>query len=100
MLTLCKGRWYDYSMAGFVLFPVMEQLSHQVFKVTSNPLTSNFREKLSLKGLLWNSLKSNVFHAARAIIGTILLIGLVIYGLALFRKKHCIVIYIIALYLY
>jgi len=87
LLTLCKAAGMTILWLAFYLFPVMEQLSHQVFKVTSNPLTYISEKSYPLKDILWNSLKSNVFHAATGNIGTILLIGLVIYGLALFRKK-------------
>lgn len=87
ILALCKAAGMTVLWLAFYLLPVMEQMRQQVFKVTSNPLTLISERSYPLKDVLLNSLKSSVFHASTGNIGTLLLIGLVIYTLALFRKK-------------
>jgi hypothetical protein len=87
IIALSKAAGLTVLFLSFYLLPVLEQMQHQVFQVTSNPLTLISERSYPLKDVLWNSLKSNVFHGKTANIGTILLVGLVIYTVAMFRKK-------------
>jgi hypothetical protein len=88
LLALAKATFLTVGLLLFYLAPIMEQMAHTTFQVTSNPLTLISERSYSLFELLSHSFKNSVFHASSANIGIILLTGLVAYSLTLFKKTE------------
>ncbi|MTD40465.1 hypothetical protein GIX45_17935 [Erwinia sp. CPCC 100877] len=86
LLALAKATVLTIGLLSFYLAPIMEQMTHTTFQVSSNPLTLISERSYSLSELLSHSFKNSVFHASSANIGIILLMGLVAYSLTLFKK--------------
>lgn len=84
--ALVKATGVTILLLAFYLVPVFEQMGHSTFQVTSNPLTLISDRSYPLSELLINSFKNSVFHANSANIGSILLLGLLIYTAMLFKR--------------
>ncbi|MGX7149856.1 6-pyruvoyl-tetrahydropterin synthase-related protein [Enterococcus ureasiticus] len=87
IVAILKAAGVTVLLLAFYLVPVFEQMSHVTFQVTSNPLTLISDRSYSLSELITNSFKNSVFHASSANIGVILLFGLVIYTVMLFKRN-------------
>ncbi|EGO8432246.1 hypothetical protein GUJ44_11270 [Enterococcus faecalis] len=87
LLALAKAAGLTLLWLAFYLLPVAEQMKNQVFKVTSNPLTYISERSYPIVSLFINSLKSSVFHAKTANLGTLLFVGLVVAVVSLASKK-------------
>ncbi|WP_206912708.1 hypothetical protein IGL98_003439 [Enterococcus sp. DIV0840] len=87
IVAILKAAGVTNLLLAFYLVPVFEQMSHVTFQVTSNPLTLISDRSYSLSELITNSFKNSVFHASSANIGVILLFGLVIYTVMLFKRN-------------
>lgn len=85
--ALAKAAGLTLLWLAFYLLPVAEQMKNQVFKVTSNPLTYISERSYPIDSLFINSLKSSVFHAKTANLGTLLFVGLVVAVVSLASKK-------------
>lgn len=85
--ALAKAAGLTLLWLAFYLLPVAEQMKNQVFKVTSNPLTYISERSYPIVSLFINSLKSSVFHAKTANLGTLLFVGLVVAVVSLASKK-------------
>lgn len=88
IISLLKAGSLTVLFLLFYLVPVMEQMKHTTFHVTSDPLVLISERSYPIWNLVWNSLISNVFHAPTANIGTILILGLIIYTVALIRDSE------------
>lgn len=86
IFAILKAAGVTILLLAFYLVPVFEQMKHTTFQVTSNPLTLISDRSYSFSELLANSFKNTVFHASSANIGIILLAGLIIYGVMLFKR--------------
>ncbi|MGM0219079.1 6-pyruvoyl-tetrahydropterin synthase-related protein [Enterococcus sp. AZ126] len=87
IVALLKAAGVTVLLLAFYLVPVFEQMHHVTFQVTSNPLTSISDRSYSLSELIANSFKNSVFHASSANIGVILLFGLTIYTVMIFKQN-------------
>lgn len=87
IIAILKAAGLTILLLAFYLLPVFEQMAHVTFQVTSNPLTMISDRSYSVGELFVNSFKNSVFHASSANIGIILLIGLVVYTISLFKKS-------------
>lgn len=87
IVALLKAAGVTILLLAFYLVPVFEQMRHVTFQVTSNPLTLISDRSYSLSELVGNSFKNSVFHASSANIGVILLFGLTIYTVMLFKRN-------------
>lgn len=87
IVALLKAAGVTMLLLAFYLVPVFEQMSHVTFQVTSNPLTLISDRSYSLNELVSNSFKNSVFHASSANIGVVLLFGLAIYTVTLFKRN-------------
>ena len=86
-MALAKAAGLTLLWLAFYLLPVAEQMKNQVFKVTSNPLTYISERSYPIVSLFINSLKSSVFHAKTANLGTLLFVGLVVAVVSLASKN-------------
>lgn len=86
-MALAKAAGLTLLWLAFYLLPVAEQMKNQVFKVTSNPLTYISERSYPIDSLFINSLKSSVFHAKTANLGTLLFVGLVVAVVSLACKN-------------
>lgn len=87
IFAILKAAGVTILLLAFYLVPVIEQMKHITFQVTSNPLTLISDRSYSLSKLLTNSFKNSVFHASSANIGIILLVGLISYTVLLFKQN-------------
>ncbi|GGC94650.1 hypothetical protein [Enterococcus wangshanyuanii] len=85
--ALLKATVVTVLLLAFYLVPVFEQMSRITFQVTANPLTFISERSYALGELLTNSFENRVFHASSANIGLILLIGLLVNGVMLAKRK-------------
>lgn len=88
LTALLKATIVTILLLAFYLVPVFEQMSRITFQVTANPLTLISDRSYALGELLANSFENRVFHASSANIGLILLVGLLVNGVMLFKKKN------------
>ncbi|MGG5342461.1 hypothetical protein IGI58_001584 [Enterococcus sp. AZ020] len=88
LTALLKATIVTIFLLAFYLVPVFEQMSRITFQVTANPLTLISDRSYALGELLANSFENRVFHASSANIGLILLVGLLVNGVMLFKQKN------------
>lgn len=88
LTALLKATIVTILLLAFYLVPVFEQMSRITFQVTANPLTLISDRSYALGELLANSFENRVFHAFSANIGLILLVGLLVNGVMLFKQKN------------
>ncbi|MCA5014350.1 6-pyruvoyl-tetrahydropterin synthase-related protein [Enterococcus sp. S23] len=88
LTALLKATIVTILLLAFYLVPVFEQMSRITFQVTANPLTLISDRSYALGELLANSFENRVFHASSANIGLILLVGLLVNGVMLFKQKN------------
>lgn len=86
IIAIVKAAGLTVLFLAFYLVPVFEQMRHVTFQVTANPLTLISDESYSISEVFVNSFKNNLFHASSANIGIILLVGLIVYMIPLFKK--------------
>ncbi|MBO0422229.1 6-pyruvoyl-tetrahydropterin synthase-related protein [Enterococcus plantarum] len=87
IVAIVKAAGVTILLLAFYLVPVFEQMKHVTFQVTANPLTLISERSYSLSELITNSFKNSVFHKSSANIGVVLLFGLAIYTLMLFKRN-------------
>lgn len=88
LFSLVKAAILTVLLLNFYLVPILEQMSHTIFKVTAAPLTLISNRSYPLYTLIGNSFINQVFHSQTANIGCPLIVGFFVYLIFIFKKNQ------------
>lgn len=79
LLAIVKAAALTMGVSAAIYLPILEQMQNQHYALTTDRLINITDEVLPLKSLIQNSLTNQVFHADTVNLGTVVLIGLIVY---------------------
>lgn len=97
---IAKAALLTIGISLAVYAPVIEQMLHMDFTLSTHPLIHIYNESQPLNQLFINSANNQPFHANTVNIGTVILFGLIIYSFVNLAKKRNLDLTFIAWFLF